>query len=44
MTVVFVAAWLTVWVRAVVVALAVKLLSPAYEAVIECDPDTQRGG
>ena len=41
-TVVFVAAWLTVWVRAVEPWLAVKLLSPAYEAVIVCDP-TARG-
>ena len=37
-TVVFVAAWLTVWVRAVAVALAVKLASPEYEAVIGCVP------
>ncbi len=39
MTVVFVAAWLTVWVSGgVVVALAKKLLSPSYETVIVCDP------
>ena len=37
-TVVFVAAWLTVWVSGVAVVLAVKLPSPEYVAVIECGP------
>ncbi len=37
-TVVFVLSWLTVWVSAVAVVLAVKLPLPEYEAVIECVP------